>query len=302
MQKLEQLQRKVKNAEDLQSIVRTMKLMASVGIHQFEDAVDSLGDYYNTLERGLQVVLSKEFSEARPFLSSGNEGSAGIIVIGSSQSLCGPFDESILTYTLDKIREDEKKGAQFFVLGERLTGYFRQEEEVLISKQFILPGSAGGINGLVLDLLTGIEEWQATQDIRSIRVLHNKLTGKEGYTPRSQHLLPLNKQWLEQLIDQPWPSNNLPQYSADGHALFLSLLRQYLFVSLYRAVAESLAAEYSSRLFAMQQAEKKIDERLEKLNRAYTHERQSSITSELLDIMAGFEAAQSMDDCNSETG
>ncbi len=294
MQKLEQLQRKVKNAEDLQSIVRTMKVMASVGIHQFEDAVDSLGDYYDTLERGLQVVLYKEFSEARPFLSSGDEGSAGIIVIGSSQSLCGPFDESMLTYTLEKIRDDEKKETQFFVLGERLTGYLRQAG-VSIDKQFILPGSAGGISGLVLDLLAGIEEWQAQRDIRSIRVLHNKPADKEGYTSRSQHLLPLNKSWLERLVDRPWPTNNLPQYRVDAHTLFLSLLRQYLFVSLYRAVAESLAAEYTSRLSAMQQAEKKIDERLEKLNRAYTHERQSAITSELLDIMAGFEAAQSRD-------
>ncbi|SHE89623.1 F-type H+-transporting ATPase subunit gamma [Fodinibius roseus] len=297
MQKLEQLQRKVKNAEDLQSIVRTMKVMASVGIHQFEDAADSLGDYYDTLERGLQVVLSREFSEARPFLSSDDEGSAGIIVIGSSQSLCGPFDESILTYTLEKIREDKKRDTQFFVLGERLTGYLHQAG-VSVDKQFILPGSAGGIGGLVLDLLAGIEEWQATQDIRSIRVLHNKPADKEGYTSHSQHLLPLNKRWLERLVDRPWPTNNLPQYRADAHTLFLSLLRQYLFVSLYRAVAESLVAEYTSRLSAMQQAEKKIDERLEKLNRAYTHERQSAITSELLDIMAGFEAAQSMDENN----
>lgn len=291
MQKLEQLQRQVKNAEDLQSIVRTMKIMASVGIHQFEDAADSLGDYYDTLERGLQVVLSNEFSEASPFLSSGDEGRAGIIVIGSSQSLCGPFDESILTYTLDKIRKDEKRESRFFVLGERLTGYLRQAG-VLIDKEFTLPGSAGGISGLVLDLLDGIEEWQTQQDTRSIRVLHNKPTGKEGYISRSQQLLPLNKHWLERLTDRPWPTNNLPQYTVEAHILFLSLLRQYLFVSLYRAVAESLAAEYTSRLSAMRQAEKKIDERLEKLNQAYTHERQSSITSELLDIMAGFDASQ----------
>lgn len=295
MQKLEQLQRKVQNAEDLQSIVRTMKVMASIGIHQFEDAVDALGDYYDTLERGLQVVLANEFSEAGPFLSSDDEGSAGIIVIGSSQSLCGPFDETILTYAQKKIIEDENKEASFFVLGERLSGYLKSDG-VSIDRQFILPGSAGGINSLVLELLAGIEEWQTQQEIRTIMILHNKPEEREGYAPHSQHLLPLNKRWLKRLIDRPWPTNNLPQYTIDAHTLFLSLLRQYLFASLYRAVAESLAAEYASRLSAMQQAEKKIDERLERLNQAYTHERQSAITSELLDIMAGFEAAEYLDE------
>lgn len=61
---------------------------------------------------------------------------------------------------------------------------------------------------------------------------------------------------------------------------------------LNRAVAESLVAEYTSRLSAMQEAEKKIDKRLEKLNRVYTYERQTAITSELLDIMAGSEVAE----------
>src|SRR5690625_7383087 len=106
MQKLEVLQRKVKNAEDLQSIVRTMKVMSAVGIRQFEEAVDSLGDYFDTLEKGLQVVLANAFSEATPFLTSGDQEVTGVIVLGSGQSLCGPFDETILSYTLQHIRDE----------------------------------------------------------------------------------------------------------------------------------------------------------------------------------------------------
>lgn len=64
MQRLEQLQRKLKNAEDLRSVVHTMKVMSAVEIYQFEEAVESLRDYFDTIEMGMQVVLKKVFEES----------------------------------------------------------------------------------------------------------------------------------------------------------------------------------------------------------------------------------------------
>jgi F-type H+-transporting ATPase subunit gamma len=68
-----------------------------------------------------------------------------------------------------------------------------------------------------------------------------------------------------------------------------ALIRQYLFVQLYRASAESLSSENTSRLFTMQTAEKNIDERISELNNRYNSQRQEAITSELLDVVSGFE-------------
>lgn len=65
---------------------------------------------------------------------------------------------------------------------------------------------------------------------------------------------------------------------------------QYFLVSLYRACAESLKSENTSRLAAMQTAEKNISERLTELNMQFNQQRQTTITEELLDIVAGFEA------------
>ncbi|MCW9705845.1 F0F1 ATP synthase subunit gamma [Fodinibius salsisoli] len=288
MQKLEKLQRKIRSAEDLQSIVRTMKVMAAVGIHQFEQAVESLSEYYDTLERGLQVVLQKAFSEAKPFIQEDSQEKVGLIIMGAGQALCGPFDETISSYTLEQIRNEKWSDVRIYVLGERLAGYL-QQQELIIDRTFEMPGSVNGINALVLELLSGMEQWM-DQQIRSVRILHNKPVPRKGFMPRTQHLLPLNTAWLEHLMQQPWPTNNLPQYGDDSHTLFMALLRQYLFVSLFRGIAESLAAEYSGRLSAMQRAEQKIEERLEQLQQAFRNERQSTITDELLDIMAGFEA------------
>ena len=69
-----------------------------------------------------------------------------------------------------------------------------------------------------------------------------------------------------------------------------ALVREYLFISLFRACAESLASENASRLAAMQRADKNIDELLEDLNQKFHRLRQSGIDEELFDVVSGFEA------------
>jgi F-type H+-transporting ATPase subunit gamma len=75
-----------------------------------------------------------------------------------------------------------------------------------------------------------------------------------------------------------------------GAGTLCALIREYLFISLFRACAESLASENASRLAAMECADRNIDELLEKLNGAFHRFRQGGIDEELFDVIAGFEA------------
>ncbi len=76
----------------------------------------------------------------------------------------------------------------------------------------------------------------------------------------------------------------------DSLATLGALVREYLFISLFRACAESLASENASRLAAMERADKNIDDLLQQLQATSRQRRQSSIDEELFDVIAGFEA------------
>jgi F-type H+-transporting ATPase subunit gamma len=82
----------------------------------------------------------------------------------------------------------------------------------------------------------------------------------------------------------------LPEVIGGGTATLRALIREYLFVSLFRACAESLASENASRLAAMQRADKNIDELLQDLTGTFHRLRQSGIDEELFDVISGFEA------------
>jgi F-type H+-transporting ATPase subunit gamma len=111
-----------------------------------------------------------------------------------------------------------------------------------------------------------------------------------AYEAVSQCLLPLDEEWRLRLAHLPWPTKNLPEVVGSKEQTLLALVRSYLFVSLFKACAESLAAENASRLAAMQRAEKNIDERLGGLNQAFRRLRQTSIDEELFDVLSGYES------------
>jgi F-type H+-transporting ATPase subunit gamma len=103
-------------------------------------------------------------------------------------------------------------------------------------------------------------------------------------------LLPLDAAWRSGLATLHWPTRNQPQVIDPEPAALEAFIRGYLFVVLFQACAESLAAENASRLAAMQRAEKNIREIIADLNRKYRRLRQESIDDELFEVIAGYES------------
>jgi F-type H+-transporting ATPase subunit gamma len=176
-----------------------------------------------------------------------------------------------------------------WVVGERMRARFA-DTDLLANEQFALPNSIKAITPLVGSILVEVESQRAKGAIAQAYVFHNRPATGAIYTPASQRLLPLDDLWRRDLAAIRWPSSNLPEVMNTGEQTLLASVREYLFVSLFRACAESLASENASRLAAMQRAEKNIDELLVDLKRAFHRLRQSGIDEELFDVVSGFAA------------
>ncbi|NGP89873.1 F0F1 ATP synthase subunit gamma [Fodinibius halophilus] len=290
MQTVEHYKRKISNAEDLHAIVHTMKVLSSVSIHQFEEAAESLGEYYRTVKMGLQIVLGTSQEQHFPYLYAHKVAQECIIILGSSQGLCGTFDEQAKDFLEAQVLEQSFSAPRLLVMGGRLAS--KLSVKYSVEDVIELPASVSGLNNRAVQLLKAIEHLRETKHISRVVIIHHKPVKKGLYKPRIQFLLPLDRHWLDRLAAKKWPTNNLPKFTIDAEQLFTHFIRQYLLVSLYRAMAESLAAEHTSRLNAMSIAEDKIEERLSKLHNKYAQERQKGITEELLDILSGYLAVK----------
>jgi len=289
---LETLRRKIDGATELDSVVRTMKALAASSIVQYERAVHSLDDYYRTVELGLVAWLR----QTGAVIHAGGgpkkiKGSNGAVVFGSDQGLVGQFNEVLAEFAVNKLNAISGD-KNIWAVGERVQGYLA-DASLPVSGNFQVPNSIAAITSLVGRILMEIEAQREQGKVAEVYLFHNRPKSGAIYETVMQRLLPLDETWRRGLSDITWPTNKLPEVLDGGDATLEALIREYLFISLFRACAESLASENASRLAAMQRAEKNIDELLEDLGQDFHQLRQSSIDAELFDVISGFEALAS---------
>ncbi len=292
MQTTESLKRRMKSAGDLLSVVKTMKALAAVSIRQYQKAVESLSDYNRTVEMGLQIVL-KERMGATMKRKDATMKRLGVIVFGSDQGLCGQLNEQISSFMLDYVKSVgvKKENRKVMCIGARVADYVEDAGQPT-DELLATPSSTSGITPLVQEIIMVIDEWHFKHNVDHFLLFYNKYQSGAIYHPHQVQLLPVSRDWLRDIARKKWESKSLPIFRMDGDQIFSSLIREYLFVSLYRAFAESLASENASRLASMQNAEKNIEEQLQDLHVQFHRTRQMTITEELLDIVSGFEALQ----------
>ena len=284
------LRRKISGAGDLQSVVRTMKAVAASSIGQYEKSVRALADYYRTVELGLGACFRE--SGPAPLIAERKRqtvaGAIGAVVFGSDQGLVGQFNDVVADYAVKTLAALPAK-PEVWAVGERVHARLADAGLPLVGL-FTVPNSVKAITPLVGQILVESETRRSQGEVTELHLFYNRPTSGAVYAPVSQRLLPLDESWRRKLAELPWPTENLPEVMGGGTATLRALIREYLFVSLFRACAESLASENASRLAAMQRADKNIDELLEDLNRTFHRLRQSGIDEELFDVISGFEA------------
>ena len=284
------LRRKINSAEDLQSVVRTMKSLAASSIGQYEKSAQALADYYRTVELGLGVCFRK--SAAAALTAERKEhaaaGTIGAVVFGSDQGLVGQFNDVVAAYAVKTLAGLPGKPMAWAV-GERVHARLADAGMPMMGR-FTVPNSVMAITPLVGQILVENETRRSRGEVAELHLFYNRPAAGAVYAPVSQRLLPLDETWRSELAELPWPTGNLPEVVGGNTATLRALIREYLFVSLFRACAESLASENASRLAAMQRAEKNIDELLENLSRTFHRLRQSGIDEELFDVISGYES------------
>ncbi len=286
---LASLNGKIQSAGDLKSVVRTMKALAASNIVQYEQAVGALDDYYQTVQWGLLACLRHGNAEQQlKNTAPRHTEQIGVIILGSDQGLVGQFNDTIVNYALKTLNASlyEKK---FWIIGERIHARL-MEENINPPYFFHVPNALGMITPLIGEILTQIETYQQTMGLAAVYLFYNRPTSATLYEATSQRLLPLDTAWQQALKTLRWPTQNLPQLLTGEEQTLHNLIYEYLFVSLFRACVHSLASENSSRLTAMQRAEKNIDTLLDELRTTFHRLRQNAIDEELFDVTSGFEA------------
>lgn len=289
MQRLEEIRRRIESAGSLQAVSRAMKALAAARIRRCRETAQAAAEYERTLELGFQIALSHRPSGFTPTAPPAG-APLGAVVFGSDLGLAGPFNSRVADFALTELAAAPARDAPLVLaVGTRVANHL-EAGDVPVVDTLMAPSSVDRLGALAQDVLLVIQRWRREQGVERVDLLFAEHESGAGFEPRRLQLLPLDPDWLRELERRPWTGPTLPTHRGEWESLFSGLVREHLYLALYRAAADSMASEHASRLAAMEQATGRIEDHLEELRRTLRTERQEAVTQELLEVASGYEA------------
>ena len=290
MSGLKEIKTRIGSVKNTQQMTQAMKMVSAARLRSAQSRILNLRDYAHSLEELLKdVILSQRVQH--PFFEQKTERELEkvlIVVMTSDRGLCGAFNGNICRFTEEFLRQKKYKVQDLFFIGKKGRDYFKfrgiQSPDLILNlvKEISYPLSAKIAKELMDKILSG--------DYDGVFVIYNEF--KNIISPRivCERFLPfdLSSERLSSTREELFSRDILFEVSPEE--LMDSLLERYFSVQVYRYLCDNVAAEHGSRMAAMENATKNAEEVADSLTLKYNKLRQSSITTELIEIVAGAES------------
>jgi F-type H+-transporting ATPase subunit gamma len=212
-----------------------MKALAASSIGQYEKSVRGVADYYRTVELGLGLCFRGHPAIETPTRKGRTDAEqVGAIVFGSDQGLVGRFNDMVAESAIQTLAGFPGK-PQVWAVGERVHARLA-DAGLPLTGLFAVPNSVQAIAPLIAQIQIESETNRGKGQDPRVYVFHNRPRSGAGYEPVRQRLLPLDAQWQRDLARGRWPTESLPEIVGGGTATLRALIREYLFIALFRAM------------------------------------------------------------------
>ena len=292
MDSLDSLKKHLKSATDLKQIVSTMKALSATNIKKYEKTALSLNKYINNVYTGIQGILSqnKDILNYIDYIEKNNDKKDCqniIIVVGSNQGLCGKFNDKIINFFLEdtKYLDFNSENNNLITIGDKIESII-SSYNINIFKHISLPNSIENIVHIVYSIFTLIND--NSKKFKNIYIYYTQHDTKSNGILTKKKVVPLEKEFFKKILNKKWPTNNVPFWRIDTKKLFSNFIEQYIFISIYYAIANSMASEQKNRLMTLQGAEDNIKNNITETTLKYNQIRQTVITSDLIDVVSGY--------------
>jgi len=276
------------------AIEKTIPLLEAIGgvaeiaLHHASGRVTPAEAYANAARGLLSSVVATIDAEARAALwPTRTPDSVAVVVISSERGLCGPFNARVIRAAGRTLRGHESAGTgtDLICLGEKARRLLTERgREIAYSRSLpslTLPTYVD-IERIALDIL----DLARTRGYGHIEVVRHVPGERLGSSVVTSRLWPPSAQTAGQgaarLDVKPL---------TDAPALIAHLLAEDLLMGLYEAVVESFMSEQQARVVAMRLAKDNAQRIVDQLTWEYRAARQNEVTSSLLEVLSGYEAA-----------
>jgi len=291
MASLKDIKRKIKSVKGTQKTTRAMKLVSSAKLRRAEQVVKASKAYALKIsdmieEIAANIAKSQEELDHPYFKSVAKPKTVDIVVVTSDKGLCGGFNSQTIKYVNSEIAKFETQGAtvRLRVIGKKAISYYTFQKRAMLDK---VEGLSSTPNyEKAAEFVKRVVESYLNGETDKVVLVHNGYVNMITQEIRRDNLLPLDP---NDFVPKAVSTSEL-EIEPDDDSVLEALLNRYFEYTMYYALIDSLAAEHSARMQAMDAATNNAKEMVKSLTVKYNKARQEAITTELIEIISGVEA------------
>ncbi|MCE5194657.1 MAG: ATP synthase F1 subunit gamma [Nitrospiraceae bacterium] len=285
MATLRDIKRRIKAVHSTKQITRAMKMVSAAKFRRAHERLIEMRPYATRMNAVISSLANSVEAETHPLLVTRPVKKVEVVVFTSDRGLCGAFNSNILKNAVKQIAELKQKGIEVTIstIGRKAYEYYKRRN-IQLRKSWNIAGSVAFTNAQEISI--NIIENYVSEAVDEVILIYNEfksVIAQETVTPR---LLPMAP--LETTAEVQPVSNFI--YEPNKEELFDDLLPKNVEIQIFSALLESQGSEEAARMTAMENATKSANDMIDSLTLQYNKARQTSITTELMDIVGGVEA------------
>ncbi len=281
---IQDIKRRIKSVTSTEHITNAMKLVSAGKLRKAKAIYEKTNANSHYLTNTIRELFNSSQEIPQEYLAGNREiKTTCYIICTSSRGLCGGFNNNILKEAQREIDTDPEKPV-IIAIGSKGKEYFEKRGYGIHSSYLSPPESISFLESK--ELSEPIIEMYRKKEIDEVVLIYTAFISSMEQEVRNVTLLPF------EIENDPEyePTYNQVEYEPSVEEVFNYLVPKYVETMVYSAVVESATCEHAARRMAMENATDNAREMLEGLNLTYNRARQSAITDEIIEIVAGSEA------------
>jgi len=292
MSNLKEIKRKIKSVENTRKTTKAMKLVSTAKLNRAKLAAQQSKVYAEKINEVLSEIAYKinQYKiggiESRFFEEISTPEKVDIVFVTADKGLCGGFNIQTIKEVSRLLEEYQEKKVKVRLRGIGKKGIaFFKFQDIELRSEYVGVSSAPTYEKAQGIICEAIEDFKSGVTDKVILV-HNGYLNMISQELKVNHIVPID-------VPNNYESNSkslMELEPEEDETILESLIKKYFEYNMYYALIDSLAAEHSARMQAMENATKNATERVDMLTLAYNKARQESITTELIEIISGVES------------
>lgn len=273
------IKRRIKSVGSTKQITKAMQLVASSKLRKAKARAEQARPYFNELYKTMCEIASANTDFSTIYTVKREVKHRLFIVVAGDRGLAGGYNSNILKMAVAAHANDAEK-PKIIAIGKKAGEFFAKRDYDIVASyaniaEDIKPNTAQDIANIAIDMF-------ANGEVDEVVVFYTMFVSSMSQEPHSMSVLPMETVELEDY--------GVMSYDPSPEAVFNRIVPRFTASLIQCAVVESYASEQGARRTAMENATDNADAMTESLSLLYNRARQSSITTEIIDIVSGASA------------